>query len=112
MSYLKVSCGKPSHRLAALIAVVALLVMPVVASAAPASTDVASSWSFTWSGLVETVASWFQWTQPTVSHASAESDLGSTLDPDGRKVAPTDPANQVTLAAPTGELGSTLDPDG
>jgi len=109
MSYLKVSCGNPSHRLAALIAVAALLVMPVVASAAPASTDVATSWSFTWSGLVETVASWFQWTQPTVAHASAgSSDLGSTLDPDGTKGTPT---SQVILVSPTGELGSTLDPD-
>jgi hypothetical protein len=63
---------------------------------------------------VEWVTSWFGWAQPTVGRASDANALGSTLDPDGKQYAPTDPNAIFSLEPADGEsdLGSTLDPDG
>ena len=94
----------------------AFLLLPIHAAAAPAASDVGGSWSLAWSGVVEWVASWFGWRRlrRVATTAGSQSDLGSTLDPDGKRLAP-DPVgstNQITVEPPQGKLGSTLDPDG
>lgn len=112
MSNSKMICRVSSRRLAALAAVAALL-LAMPAAAAPATTDAAGSWSL-WDDAVEWVSAWFGWAQPTVGRASDANALGSTLDPDGKQYAPTDPNAVYSLEPVDGEsdLGSTLDPDG
>lgn len=107
------SRGPMSRRAAALLLAAALLVMPAVAGAAPQAADATvPSWSQIWQGLTGYVASWFGWGGPDA--VAGDSELGSTLDPDGQE--PEDPA-RLTLVPEDdldtdAELGSTLDPDG
>ena len=111
MSTSKMICRIPSRRLAALAAVAALL-LSMPAAAAPATTDAAGSWSL-WDDAVEWVSAWFGWTQPTVGRASDAKVLGSTLDPDGKEQAPTDPTATFSVETEDeSDLGPTLDPDG
>ena len=106
-------CRTSFRRPAALLAVAALLVMPIAAGAAPADSHAAASWSWSWQGLVDQVAAWLPWAQPAAGRAPGGAELGSTQDPDGREAAPGDPtASYLVPGGETTELGSTLDPDG
>jgi hypothetical protein len=115
MSTSKLHCSNPFRRLAASLAVAALLAMPIAAGAAPVAGE-AAAWAWSWDGVLEQVASWLGWAAPQDGRATGASgpDLGSTLDPDGRGYN-LDTPNGGVLTVPDGstsELGSTLDPDG
>jgi hypothetical protein len=113
MSTSKLRCRNPFRRLAAAIAVAALLAMPITAGAAPVTGETAS-WAWSWDGVIEQVASWLGWAAPQDGRATGAAELGSTLDPDGRSYN-LDTPNGGVLTVPDGstsELGSTLDPDG
>lgn len=113
------SQSRVSRRFAALLLAAVLLAVPVVSSAAPASTDSTASWSFLWEDLTGFVASWFTWggDEATSLTGASEADLGSTLDPDGFTGTPDDGGivssdPNSTTDTNDSELGSTLDPDG
>lgn len=110
MSYDKLLRG-----FAGVLVTIALFTVPVTATAAP--TVDAAPWATAWQGLVDTVRAWIGLEPPTgdaapAAHVRGTSDLGSTLDPDGHKVAPEGPSDGFEIAPPETGLGSTLDPDG
>ncbi len=111
------SYDKFSRRLAGLLVAIALLVLPVTAAAAPAG-DAQPTWATSLQSLLDSLQSWFVFDQPADDAApvasvrdASDSDLGSTLDPDGQKMGPKDGKNGPPDGNETG-LGSTLDPDG
>lgn len=110
------SYDKYLRRLAGVLVAIALLVLPVTAAAAPAG-DAPSNWATSLQSLLDSLQSWFVFDQPADDAApvasvrdASDADLGSTLDPDGQQMGPTDSSNSPI--DPDLGLGSTLDPDG
>lgn len=108
-----------SRTFATLLLAVALMALPAVATAAPASPDASPGlWASTWQGVTDALSTWWGsfWGDDTQS-VTAEEELGPWLDPGG--VTPSEPLDVGTTDTQATDgsdddqkLGPWLDPGG